>query len=145
MMMKVLISFISGIFLSGCAFYWLITWDKVDWNELEVKEKSAFSIFAHQIENFESGHFNVDTGDFSMVFTTHVKTESEYFSSLATALGDSKWREVDQHRGYRMYLEPWEHSSYGDVRYQVNVLFDPQFRRVYVTATRDTTLIGSTG
>jgi hypothetical protein len=135
--MRYLIGFIVGVIISAAGFYALISMDNVKLDVARISSDPFLSKFTPNLTQLEHGKMNVDTNRVDVVYKTGIATEQAYFSELEKNLLNTEWKQVDKHRGYRMYLEPWKEYGLGAQRRRVEVHYVEGERKVIVEANLD--------
>jgi hypothetical protein len=135
--MRYLLGFILGVIISVAGFYVLISMDNVKLDVARISSDPFLSKFTSNLTKLEHARMNVDTNRVDIVYKTGIATEQAYYSELERNLSNTEWRQVDKHRGYRMYIEPWKDYALGAQRRRVVVHYIEVEQKVIVEANLD--------
>jgi hypothetical protein len=119
--MRYLLGFILGVIISAAGFYVLIGMDNVQLDVARISSDPFLSKFTPSLTKLEHAKMNVDTNRVDIVYKTGIPTEQAYYFDLERNLSNTEWKQVDKHRGYRMYIEPWKEYGLGAQRRRVEV------------------------
>jgi hypothetical protein len=135
--MRYLLGFILGLIIAGAVFYVHISMDNVQLDAVGISSDPFLSKFTPNLVKLEHANMNVDTNRVDVVYKTGIATEQAYYLELERNLSNSEWKQVDRHRGYRMYIGPWKDYPSGAQRLQVEVRYIEVEQRVILEANLD--------